>query len=217
MQPTALDLCAAHTTQTCLQRCPVPSPADFGWGVHLVGGDWKKPVPEMVPRCHLFPAVEQLSPKPRPKPGHKGASLSVLPSQNLSWVLVQAMTQKQPPTFTTGEAVDVCGSGEVYAHLVKFSPQVFPQMSDISRATSIPDIACLHLLSHDEFGSACVPICGSPEFPSWHEVKADGMESGLGGSGRILCFDFSGNKISSTEHGSEMYTTYKAFPRAEWI
>lgn len=185
-------------------------------GIHLVGGDWKKPVPEMVPRCHLFPAVEQLSPKPRPKPGHKGASLSVLPSQNLSWVLVQAMTQKQPPTFTAGEAVDVRGSGEVSAHLVKFSPRVFPQMSDISRATSIPDIACLHLLSHDEFGPACVPICGSPEFPSWHKVEADGMESGLRGSGRILCFDFSGDKISSTKHGSEMYTMYKAFPRAGW-
>jgi len=49
------------------------------------------------------------------------------------------MTQKQPLTFTTGEAVGVHGSGEIFVRLVKFSPHVFPQTSDISRATSIPD------------------------------------------------------------------------------
>ena len=171
----------------------------------------------MVSRCHLFPAVGQLSPKLRSKPGHKGGFLYLLPSQNLSWALVQAMTQKQPPTFTAGEAVDVRGSGEVSAHLVKCSPWVFPQMSDISRATSIPDIAPLCLLSRDEFGLACAPGCGSLELLSRCRIKADGKESGLSGSGRILRFDFSGNKIPSTEHVSELCIIYKPFPGAGWI
>lgn len=144
------------------------------------------------------------------------ASLSLLPSQNLNWALVQAMTQKQSPTFTAGEPVDVRGSGEVSAHLVKFSPWVFPHMSDISRATSIPDIPPFHLLSCDEFGPACVPGGGSPELLSRHRFNADGKESGLSGLGRILLSDFSGNKVSSTEHVSELYIS-KCFPGTGWI
>lgn len=146
------------------------------------------------------------------------ASLSlILPSQSLSWAVAQATTQKLSPTFTEAEAMGVHGSGKVSAHLVKFSPRVFPQMSDISRATSIPDIAPLCLLSHTEFGPGCAAGGGSPELLSWQRVNADGKESGLSGSGRILHLDFSGNKISSIEHVSELYIISKPFPVCGWI
>lgn len=89
------------------------------------------------------------------------------------------MTQKQPLTFTVAGAVGVRGAGEVSVHLVKFSPLLFPQMSDISRATSTPDIAPLRLLCHDGSGPACVSSGGSLELLSWCRVKTDGKEPDL--------------------------------------
>lgn len=140
-QLAAPDPCAARTVLTCLQCCPAPTAADFS-RVHLAGGGWKKPIPEVFPRCHLFPATGVALLEAQTQARTKGvASLSLLfPSQNLSRALVQAMTQKQPLTFTVDAAADVRGSGEVSARLVKSGPQVFPQTSDIRRATSTPDI-----------------------------------------------------------------------------
>lgn len=172
----------------------------------------------MVPRCHLFAAVGQLSPKPRLQPAHKGGF--PLPSPSFPELESGSGSSNDPERASDlhcGEAVGVCGSGEVSACLVKFSPWVFPQLWDTSRATSIPDIAPLRLLSCDEFGPAHAPGGGCPELLSQRRVKADGKESGLSGSGRILRFDFGGNKISSTKHVSELCIIYELFPGAGWI